>query len=91
MYQLIKCTIVATVFAPGERRIGRKTASVTHASKALQWYSIAQFSGPFIYSDGDRQADLAVYGGSGKAAYVYPAEYYAWWHGVRTHCRIQGQ
>lgn len=40
---------------------------------------------------GARQTDLAVHGGSDKAAYAYPAEHYAWWHGVQTHCRIRGQ
>jgi len=40
--------------------------------------------------DGDRHADLAIHGETDKAAYVYPAEYYAWWRGVRTHCRIRG-
>jgi len=29
--------------------------------------------------DGDRQADLAVHGGPGKAVYVYPAEHYSFW------------
>jgi MOSC domain-containing protein YiiM len=29
--------------------------------------------------DGDRQADLAVHGGSDKAVYAYPAEHYAYW------------
>jgi ferredoxin-NADP reductase/MOSC domain-containing protein YiiM len=29
--------------------------------------------------DGDRQADLSVHGGPDKAAYVYPAEHYAYW------------
>jgi len=29
--------------------------------------------------DGDRQADLSVHGGRTKAAYVYPAEHYAYW------------
>lgn len=29
--------------------------------------------------DGDRQADLSVHGGPSKAAYVYPAEHYAFW------------
>jgi len=29
--------------------------------------------------DGDRQADLTVHGGLNKAAYVYPAEHYAFW------------
>ena len=29
--------------------------------------------------DGDRQADLTVHGGLYKAAYVYPAEHYAYW------------
>lgn len=31
--------------------------------------------------DGDRQADLTVHGGAGKAAYVYPAEHYDYWRG----------
>jgi len=39
--------------------------------------------------DSDRQADPAVHGGPDKAAYVYPAEHYAWWHSVRIHCRVQ--
>ena len=29
--------------------------------------------------DGDRQADLSVHGGPGKAVYVYPAEHYDFW------------
>lgn len=29
--------------------------------------------------DGDRQADLTVHGGAGKAVYVYPHEHYAFW------------
>ena len=29
--------------------------------------------------DGDRQADLSVHGGPGKAVYCYPAEHYAYW------------
>src|SRR5947199_1399289 len=29
--------------------------------------------------DGDRQADLTVHGGQGKAVYAYPAEHYAYW------------
>jgi MOSC domain-containing protein YiiM len=29
--------------------------------------------------DGDRQADLAVHGGSAKAVYAYPIEHYAFW------------
>ena len=29
--------------------------------------------------EGDRQADLTVYGGPEKAVYAYPAEYYAFW------------
>jgi MOSC domain-containing protein YiiM len=29
--------------------------------------------------DGDRQADLSVHGGTDKAVYVYPAEYYDYW------------
>jgi MOSC domain-containing protein YiiM len=29
--------------------------------------------------DGDRQADLAVHGGAGKAVYAYPLEHYAFW------------
>jgi MOSC domain-containing protein YiiM len=29
--------------------------------------------------DGDRQADLTVHGGPGKAVYVYPAEHYSYW------------
>jgi MOSC domain-containing protein YiiM len=29
--------------------------------------------------DGDRQADLAVHGGSTKAAYAYPSEHYDYW------------
>ncbi|HEX8499772.1 MAG TPA: MOSC domain-containing protein [Pyrinomonadaceae bacterium] len=29
--------------------------------------------------DGDRQADLTVHGGPGKAAYAYPAEHYGFW------------
>jgi MOSC domain-containing protein YiiM len=29
--------------------------------------------------DGDRQADLSVHGGWGKAVYVYPSEHYAYW------------
>src|SRR6516225_7231283 len=28
---------------------------------------------------GDRQADLTVHGGSGKAVYAYPAEHYEYW------------
>lgn len=32
--------------------------------------------------DGDRQADLSVHGGPSKAAYVYPAEHYAFWREV---------
>lgn len=28
---------------------------------------------------GDKQADLSVHGGLGKAAYVYPAEHYVYW------------
>jgi MOSC domain-containing protein YiiM len=31
--------------------------------------------------DGDRQADLSVHGGAAKAAYLYPEEHYAFWHG----------
>jgi MOSC domain-containing protein YiiM len=31
--------------------------------------------------DGDRQADLTVHGGPGKAAYAYPAEHYEYWRG----------
>jgi MOSC domain-containing protein YiiM len=38
--------------------------------------------------DGDRQADPSVQGGPNKAAYAYPVEHFAWWHGVQTHCRI---
>lgn len=30
--------------------------------------------------DGDRQADLSVHGGPDKAAYVYLAEHYEYWH-----------
>ena len=30
--------------------------------------------------DGDRQADLRVHGGPDMAVYLYPAEYYAFWH-----------
>jgi MOSC domain-containing protein YiiM len=29
--------------------------------------------------DGDRQADLTVHGGVGKAAYAYPSEHYDYW------------
>lgn len=29
--------------------------------------------------DGDRQSDLSVHGGAGKAVYAYPAEHYAFW------------
>ena len=29
--------------------------------------------------DGDRQADLAVHGGTNKAVYCYPAEHYPYW------------
>jgi MOSC domain-containing protein YiiM len=29
--------------------------------------------------DGDRQADLSVHGGPGKAVYVYPSEHYDYW------------
>lgn len=29
--------------------------------------------------DGDRQADLSVHGGPGKAVYIYPAEHYDFW------------
>ena len=29
--------------------------------------------------DGDRQADLTVHGGIGKAVYVYPSEHYSYW------------
>ena len=29
--------------------------------------------------DGDRQADLSVHGGPGKAVYAYPAEHYEYW------------
>ncbi len=29
--------------------------------------------------DGDRQADLSVHGGPGKAVYVYPSEHYEFW------------
>ena len=29
--------------------------------------------------DGDRQADLTVHGGAGKAAYAYPSEHYGYW------------
>ena len=29
--------------------------------------------------DGDRQADLSVHGGAGKAVYVYPHEHYSFW------------
>lgn len=29
--------------------------------------------------DGDRQADLSVHGGPGKAVYVYPVEHYDYW------------
>jgi len=29
--------------------------------------------------DGDRQADLSVHGGPGKALYLYPGEHYAYW------------
>jgi MOSC domain-containing protein YiiM len=29
--------------------------------------------------EGDRQADLTVHGGTDKAVYVYPAEYYLFW------------
>ena len=29
--------------------------------------------------DGDRQADLSVHGGVGKAVYAYPLEHYAFW------------
>jgi MOSC domain-containing protein YiiM len=32
-----------------------------------------------INLDGDRQADLSVHGGPGKAVYVYPLEHYAYW------------
>jgi MOSC domain-containing protein YiiM len=31
--------------------------------------------------DGDRQADLTVHGGPGKAAYAYPSEHYGYWRG----------
>jgi MOSC domain-containing protein YiiM len=31
--------------------------------------------------DGDRQADLTVHGGAGKAAYAYPSEHYGYWRG----------
>jgi MOSC domain-containing protein YiiM len=31
--------------------------------------------------EGDRQADLSVHGGDNKAAYAYPSEHYAFWHG----------
>jgi MOSC domain-containing protein YiiM len=29
--------------------------------------------------DGDRQADLAVHGGTNKAVYAYPSEHYSFW------------
>jgi len=29
--------------------------------------------------EGDRQSDLTVHGGAGKAVYAYPAEHYAFW------------
>ncbi len=29
--------------------------------------------------EGDRQADLTVHGGTDKAVYAYPAEYYRYW------------
>ncbi|MGA8809482.1 MAG: MOSC domain-containing protein [Thermoanaerobaculia bacterium] len=29
--------------------------------------------------EGDRQSDLTVHGGAGKAVYVYPAEHYEFW------------
>jgi MOSC domain-containing protein YiiM len=29
--------------------------------------------------DGDRQADLSVHGGTGKAVYAYPSEHYVYW------------
>ncbi len=29
--------------------------------------------------EGDRQADLSVHGGPGKAVYVYPSEHYEFW------------
>ncbi|MEW5957588.1 MAG: MOSC domain-containing protein [Chloroflexota bacterium] len=35
----------------------------------LSWLNLA----------GDKQADLSVHGGLSKAAYVYPAEHYAYW------------
>jgi MOSC domain-containing protein YiiM len=31
--------------------------------------------------DGDRQADLAVHGGTYKAVYAYPSEHYDYWRG----------
>jgi MOSC domain-containing protein YiiM len=31
--------------------------------------------------EGDRQADLSVHGGPGKAIYVYPSEHYDYWRG----------
>ena len=31
--------------------------------------------------DGDRQADLAVHGGTDKAVYAYPVEHYGYWRG----------
>ncbi len=33
--------------------------------------------------DGDRQADLAVHGGTEKAVYAYPVEHYAYWQQKR--------
>src|SRR5439155_20061305 len=32
--------------------------------------------------DGDRQADLTVNGGSGKAVYAFPSEHYPFWQRV---------
>jgi MOSC domain-containing protein YiiM len=31
--------------------------------------------------DGDKQSDLRVHGGPGKAVYIYPSEHYEYWRG----------
>lgn len=44
--------------------------------------------------DGDRQADLAVHGGSAKAVYAYPLEHYAFWEeqlGQQLSCGAFGE
>jgi MOSC domain-containing protein YiiM len=67
--------ISVNVGLPREITVGGKTVRTSIWKNPVQ----SRVHVSTLNLDGDRQSDLSVHGGVGKAVYVYPSEHYSYW------------